>query len=384
MASFALIELAKRAVSHPNTAAFTKRAMTAKEGEWGSSPPFWSIVVLYATIMASVIGIGLLSYMLQSVITTLCMVESPVAAITVSPSNHESGDKEEKEGLLETGPTITLVNQKPITSSIRGTIKHLVAQGGRWARFRGLAQHFVYACCFGMVAQFLAALLYKVPGSPILVAGLSGAAVANLHAAWSHKVVSMPSNKSLWHRIPSRKQWKTLAFPAAVEAAMPYVAIYMIIGFSMLLGLDKLDEKHSQQYTGSQWACLIVRLIAFFVFSMFALIFLCVPAIVTLIRIEASILPEDEDTIVPFDRTFGGKVVERMMGGTGVVTFLDAWRSFNWEARRRLVKLFVKINCIISGLTFVACHVILFVVIVCMGPDTFKLMAELVRNAAAQ
>lgn len=316
--------------------------------------------------------------MLQSVVTTLCMVESPVAAITVSPSTHESGDKEEKEGLLETGPTITLVNQKPITSSIRGTIKHLVANAGRWARFRGIKQHALYGFSFAMVVQLIGASLpTTLSGQPILVTGLAGAVVANLHAAWAHKVISMPTTKSLWQRIPSRKHWTRLALPAALEATVPYISLYMIAGFGMLLGLHKLESEDVAEYNCKQWTSLIMRIIAMVVFSIFTSLFLCLPAIVTLIRIEASILPEDEDTIIPFDRTFGGKVASTLMGGTGMVGFLDAWRSFNWEARRRLVKLFVKVFFIMAGLIFIVAHVLMFELFAIMGPSVGKLMAQM-------
>ena len=314
--------------------------------------------------------------MLKEVVTTLCMVESPVAAITVSPSTYESGDKEEKEGLLESGPTITLVNQKPITSSIRGTIKHLVANAGRFARFRGFKIHALYAFLFSLVAQFFTAALPRVPGQAVLVAGLSGAALANVHASWTHKVVSMPSEQKFWQRIPAKSNWKTLALPAAIETAMPYVSIYITCGFAMLMGLNKLDDEIVAEYSGYQWTMLIFRVVALVVLAITCTLFLCLPAIVTLVRIEASILPEDQDSIVPFDRTFGGKVASKLLGGTGVVGFLDAWRSFNWEARRRLIKLYVKVFFILAGLVFVIVHVLAFEVFAIMGPALGKMLAQ--------
>ena len=67
------------------------------------------------------------------------------------------------------------------------------------------------------------------------------------------------------------------------------------------------------------------------------------PASVTLKRVQASLLPEEFDSIVPFDRTFGGKVQPQVTGGTGVVSMLDAWKTFDWAARFRLVKLYAKI-----------------------------------------
>jgi hypothetical protein len=370
-------ELARRGLAHPNAVSFVKRAVAIRAGEGEIELPTWGVVLIYVSFVVIAVFITLVSYMLKEVITTLCMVESPVAAITVSPSTHESGKKEEREGLLETGPTITLVHQKPITSNIRATIKHLVANAGRWARFRGFRIHFLYAMSFGIVSEIIAAIVPRIPGQVILIAGLSGALLANLHASWTHKVVSMPSQKSLWQRIPAKSSWKTLALPAAIRSAMPYVSLYLTCGVAMLLGLHKLDQENVREYSGAQWASLIVRMITLFVFAISCTFFLCLPAIVTLIRIEASILPEDEDTIVPFDRTFGGKVVSKLLGGTGVISFLDAWRSFNWEARRRLIKLYIKIFFILAGMFFIFTHVLVFEIFVVMGPAVGKFLAQL-------
>jgi hypothetical protein len=316
--------------------------------------------------------------MLHEVITTLCMVESPMAAITVSPSATTPSDKEdsdEKETLLETGPTITLVSQKPITSSIRGTIRHLVANAGRFARFRGYRIHILHTLLAGIVTTFFSGALAGVPGQAVIGAGITGAALANIHAAWTHKVVGMPTEKSLWQRIPSKSHWKTLALPAAIASVMPYISIYLTCGVAMLLHLHKVETENIQSC--AQWMGLVARFLAIFVFAITCTLFLCLPAMVTLIRIEASILPEDEDTIVPFDRTFGGKVVSQMMGGSGVVGFLDAWRSFNWEARRRLIKLFAKTFFIMMGVILVLVHVLVFEVFAIMGPAVGKFMAQM-------
>jgi hypothetical protein len=314
--------------------------------------------------------------MLNEVITTLCMVESPVAAITVTT---ETGDKEEKEGLLETGPTVTLVHQKPITSSIRGTVRHLVAHAGRFARFRAYKIHLVHSVAFAIVSTFFSAALPEVPGQPIVVAAISGAAVANIHAAWTHKVVSLPTNKSFVQRLPTKANWKILAPPAAISAAMPYISLYLICGVAMLMGLHKLDQENFGAYTGVQTACLVIRLLVTVVLAITCTLFLCLPAIVTLVRIEASILPEDEDTIVPFDRSFGGKA-----SVAGKIGFLDAWRSFNWEARRRLIKLFAKVFLILLGAMFAVVHVLIAEAFIVMGPQLGEVLSQARADGWAQ
>ncbi|KZM28473.1 uncharacterized protein EKO05_0006025 [Ascochyta rabiei] len=375
----------RRALTHPTTVGFVKRAVSNGEGEGegdgeGVQIPVWGIVLLGVSFYAAIIAMSLLSYMLKEVIATLCMVETPHAAITVSPSE-EPASKDEKEGLLETGPTITLVHQKPITSSIRGTIKHVVANAGRFARFRGFKIHALYSLVFALAVNFFSAFFFSLfptglPGQAVIVSALAGAAVANVHAAWTHKVVSLPSEATFWQRIPGKAHWKTLAPAAAISTAMPYISLYLTGGVAIFLGLHKLDQDNLEQYTRGQWMCLAARVLATIVFAIFTTLFLCIPAIVTQVRIESSILPEDQDTIVPFDRTFGGKVVSQMLGGSGKIGFFGAWRSFNWEARRRLLKLYVKIGAIMMFAMFVVGHVLAFEVFAVMGPQLGEFLAK--------
>lgn len=383
-----LLELARRAVSHPHTATFVKRAVAIQHGEGEKvEVPIWGAVLVYLTMVVGVLSFTLMSYMLNHVIVSLCMVESPAAVITVTPSTHEPSVKEgEKETLLETGPTIELVNQKPITSSIRATIRHLVDNGGRFARFRGYRIHILYSMLSSLVFTFFNGALEFLPGQAVLSAAITGAILARVHAAWTHKVVSMPSEQSFWKRIPNRSHWKTLALPAAIESAMPYISMYLTVGLIQLLGFTgKWDEhKRGEPVTCGQKIATVASVLAVVIFAISCTLFLCLPAMVTLARVEASILPEDQDTIVPFDRTFGGKVVSKLMGGTGVVGFLDAWRSFNWEARRRLIKLFIKNFFILAGLFLVILHVIAFETFVVVGPEVGRLMSQAKHDAMTQ
>ena len=80
--------------------------------------------------------------------------------------------------------------------------------------------------------------------------------------------------------------------------------------------------------------------------ALLATFLIFVPAAVTLTRMQASTLPDEDEPIVPFDRTFGGKVQPRILGGTGAVSMLEAWKTFDWNARVRLLKLYAKIMAI--------------------------------------
>ena len=95
-------------------------------------------------------------------------------------------------------------------------------------------------------------------------------------------------------------------------------------------------------------------------FLMLALFLLIqIPASVTLVRVAASMLPEEDETIVPFDRTFGGKTTPAIIGGQGKIGLVEAWRSFPWSSRMRLVKLMIKVALIVM-----ACWILFTIVLV--------------------
>jgi hypothetical protein len=112
-----------------------------------------------------------------------------------------------------------------------------------------------------------------------------------------------------------------------------------------------------------------------FIVGVVVAILVRIPAVVTLARVQASLLPDSEETIVPFDRTFDGKVVPEIVGGSGVIGMLDAWKSFGWSSRISLLKVFAKIWAIEAALFA------LFVIT--LGVELFVFMPELVDAMVA-
>ena len=83
-------------------------------------------------------------------------------------------------------------------------------------------------------------------------------------------------------------------------------------------------------------------------------------------------LPEEDDSIVPFDRTFGGRVEPELVGGTGCVGMLDAWKTFDWAARIRLIKLYVKVTALQIATIFFFIGVLVGELKLIMGDDLDK------------
>jgi hypothetical protein len=358
--------LARRGIEHVARRAVWINGKEAPEFE----VPKWGVAVMSLTMVLFVVFMSSLEYTLKNVIATLSMIDAPTATITITPSEHESLDT--KEPLLETGPTVTTIRVKPLTSSIRGTLKHLVATAGHLSRWRGLPLFMLYGLSFFFTASVIEAFLPRFPGSEMIISAATGALLANLHAAWTHKVIAMPTSKGLTSLVPGRPAWKALALPAAVHNSVAYLSVYIIQGFVIVLGFNKYTGEDWTNYDAGDCAVVLSKFAAVLAAAVFCGLFIVLPATVTLIRVEASLLPEEEDTIVPFDRTFGGKVLPRVLGGTGAISFIEAWRSFNWEARRRVLKLYVKITAIMTVIMLIFAHVMVFEVWAIMGPAVQK------------
>lgn len=87
---------------------------------------------------------------------------------------------------------------------------------------------------------------------------------------------------------------------------------------------------------------------AFFAFVLFLGLFvgIQIPALVTMVRVAASMLPEEDETIIEFDRTFQGRTTPEIVGGQGKIGIVEAWKSYPRNSRVRLLKLMAKVAAI--------------------------------------
>ncbi|KAF2092113.1 hypothetical protein K490DRAFT_53260 [Saccharata proteae CBS 121410] len=337
-----------------------------------------AIVVIGATMVFFTLMYASIQYTLRHVITTLCMIETPASSMTISVSEHSEPDapltKEDKESEAFLGrdlETVTIVNPKPITSKIRNTLKHMTAQAGFASRWRGLPYAMLYWLIVGTNSNILTQVLPVFPGRQLFVSIFWAILSARLHMFWTHATIAAPSNKGFLQRM-SVSGFKALVLPTVVyegaSVAVFFLGIFMAGAFNA--DFQKLSEHVSRDDKSDAPATLVIyaKVAGAILIMLGACLFVVLPARVALTRVEASMLPEDDDTLVPFDRTFDGKVVPKVVGGTGAVGFADAWRSFNREARSRLIKLYLKIFLISTTFILVAVHVIFFEAWAFAGP----------------
>ncbi|KAF3062375.1 hypothetical protein GL218_04180 [Daldinia childiae] len=306
----------------------------------GYEMPGWGWGLILLDIIVFLPLFMTVNYTLQHVFPTLAIVEdpSPPAYEPVSLNDDAQSLAEENAPVADEaargGSQARLV-----TSSVRSTYRTLTAISGFRSLFRGLACYFALTFSSSVVFGILSSTF--VPS--LIAAPISAVALVQVYTAWTHIVISAPSSKTFWQRLPPfKKAFQATALPVVMfffaKELSTFVPKMLAYGMSMNLPDPKQPGVIPEGDKNDIWKAVLVLLLA-----LVMNIFLVIPTQVILTRVQASLLPDEDDTIVPFDRSFQGKVEPAIVGGKGFVTIKDAWQSFPRASWIRLVKLYVKI-----------------------------------------
>lgn len=286
------------------------------------------------------------------------MIESPTEAITFEPLSTEDPDSIK-------GPEIEIsLKPQPITASFRASIRLLQNVGGFAGRFRGFGIYVARSIAIQIVSGILNLMLHRALAGLIAIV-----ACAQLSLAWTHIVISEPSPKRWFKRLPPAKTWRVVALPTAMLALAEQASVFIPVSIAIATGMTD----NPANLTPHEKSILGVKVAGLTVLGLVLAFLLIIPANVTLTRVQASILPDSDETIVPFDRSFGGKVVPEIVGGRGV-SIRDAWATFDWASRVRLVKAYAKVLAMQTAITalFAVCIAVQLLAIV--GKDFSKLI----------
>jgi hypothetical protein len=317
-----------------------------------------AMILLGSTFFAFFVFASSIEYTIRILMGHLAMIESPepttVQIFTPASSVGDKKEDFESQGLLEVElEASTVTSSKPITTSIRRTSRHLKSVGGFTAKWRGAGIFMVYTILTHIVAIVLNKTIMRAIPFGSTVANVAACLMASrLHCAWTHKIISMPSAKKLWERRVSRAQWKQLLVPTALSvlardmSARTIMCTFAFTGnMANRLGGDKIIPG---------WAAAILSVIPGAITAVLLAVFVMLPAYAALVRKEASLLPEEEETVVSFDRTFNGVLTHV----SDTLSYKEAWKSFSGEARRRVIKLYIKFFFITAAIMFAMIHVI--------------------------
>ena len=312
------------------------------------------------------------------------MIETPTATAFTTTSEDDTVDVDapllseeqasEKQNLKALEQDLFLVKQPPITGKLRTAVRHLRSVGGRWARFRGLHVALFFGLCHSLVVGLVAPMSMGPGLMRPLVSILATVALCRIQMVWTHVVISNPSTKSWYRRFPTWKAAKNIVLPTAVYATAQQAALYVSIGL-VSFAQDQFErpEIYGENPTKVRKFALI-QLVLAIVLAFSTLVCIVIPAEVTLKRVQASMLPEEDESIVPFDRTFAGKVKPEILGGTGAVGMLDAWKTFGKEGRIRLIKLYAKVMAMNIAMTVFFAITVVAELRLVMGDDFNKLV----------
>lgn len=318
------------------TGTLMRRGTEAAIGSFQDKKPDQPHGGLVALFVISVIVLGFIFWSIEytygMVIATLAAVEDTNPDIYVRIASNPDPNKPDDEDAELATPT----PPKPITSKLRTTVQHLRARAGFWSRFRGMGMFMAYVGLNGFLSAWVPVSTTSFIGQFFVQSFLS-VALATWQMAWVHIVITEPSPKRFYQRIPSYKTWIKIAPAAALENVLTSAAFFLPMSlasffgwFDTTLGDDVPPMVTLYRFMGAS----VIPAILAFLISM--------PARVIFIRVAASMLPEEDETIVPFDRSFGGKVSPAITGGSGKIGLMDAWTTFDWAARVRFAKVIGK------------------------------------------
>lgn len=325
--------------------------------------------------------------------SSLAMIE-PSSTTTIIESKTASPpytEFDEKDLLLDNADAepsdleITMLEHKPITAKIHTTIGHLHRVGGFFARWRGMGMSILYnlthACVNSLVSELFG---FGLIGSSATYV-LSSVMLARMHMAWTHAMIAYPNSKRWFREVPAIKSCRPVYLSAFVYAAAEQVTLILPLAVAFAVGVIGPHAEAQRQAvlaSGCPRAMLLLSLRYLAVPATYAIVGLAVlfPASVTLTRIEAALLPEGEEPIVPFDKSAVMGGIDSSARGASRRMFVQAWRSFDRASRWRLVKLYVKMAFAQFVVILVTVHLIIFQLYV-LGAER---MAIFFRSASAQ
>ncbi|KAI9847567.1 MAG: hypothetical protein M1837_002141 [Sclerophora amabilis] len=302
----------------------------------------WKYAILIATALVFVTCLGTIHYIYQQVVMTLVMVEShPTDSILVSTPAATSDKK-----TTDIEAEVVVAHPEPLPLNLFRTMGDLRSRAGRMAPFRGVSLWvFSHMMQYSAGRFFTAILPLSSPWSYHLGAICAALLVGRLRLTWTHVVVSEPSSKWWSNRMPSFRVYKSVLAATAIFAVANQLQDLIVGNIRLAIGLDLVSQHpaspvafRSEAFT--DWSFQVLNPA---VASLLVFVFLQVPARLVLTRVQASTLPDEDETIVPFDRSFDGKVVPAVLGGSGALSLKDAWNSMDWKVGRRLAVVYAKI-----------------------------------------
>lgn len=334
--------LIKRAVEHVNN--FRAQSEPAK--------PVLPFVesTLFLVLLFSGAFYFIIWHYITTIFMTLTVVEAaPSVSLNIDPARALLAGQDEESVVVE-------ARKNRVTSGVRSTFRHLRAQGGFYAPIRGIGSTVVYSFFYIIIMAFGAAIASIVVGESI--GRLAGVAIATVATAkWDMaltqlRIASPESNKIAENRNVF-KRGKHLVMKAvkptivALTLNRLYQEAFNVIatGFVPKKGDPAFEKPYTVHFKSdgtrdieygkiSNWFYVIA---AIFYVGYIAVV---LPAKAVIVRMQASGMSTEDDTIVAVDKTFG---VEAAGEKERTLTFCEAAKTFSKEDIRSIIVMGLKL-----------------------------------------
>lgn len=238
----------------------------------------------------------------------------------------------------------TPTSSNAVTSQRSFARRHLHIERESWSIFTGLDVFIVYMLLTGVILA-LAKPIFAQEGAAFPVFVISrlslGLILTNIHTAWVHTVISKPTKKTIWQRIPSWREWFKILPVASLDIVLPscvhYMATILLVSFRDVM-FAVLSSQACEKIPSTLATC---GNIAFFAIPIVSEYLASIFTGALYVRVAASILPDNDQSVVPFDRTFGGRARKE----THCLSILDAFRSMKVQNWYRYLKIVWEVFC---------------------------------------
>ncbi len=308
-------------------------------------------------------------------IGTLAVTEASQAVFL--PDRRPSQASEDKD-YKKSDDLAIITEERYVTSSLRASLRHVYRIAGVTSFLRGMAVNLCYVVTTGMfMTSIIVPIKLKAFGTDQakITQGIAGNkwrmvlaeyaaefACVLLLCSWgavhTHIIITPPTLRIWYRRLPPFfKTVKTVWLAEMAGLVAHTIAFELPVNIYRQAGIYDRTAYLGPLASGNALLLRRLTFVAIWAAAQLARVELVVPSGVVLARIQTSLLADDEDTVIPVDRSFGTAGAGREKQGVkgfmppppGILAqaraplgFLQAWRSYGLKERKRILLLYAK------------------------------------------
>jgi len=332
-------------------------------------PPAWAPLLILADFFLFVPLWLFVGYTICAVLPALAMVEDenpPAYEPLATTGDHADRSDLENHSTNKNATTPAPIGSRAVTASFRQTTRLIRSgPGGVGGFIRGLPVFVFNSVALLVLQSFFWVILPTSLGMIAFV--LASLLLVQFSTAWVHTVMTPQSPLPFWRRLqPFGRVFEATWRPTLLSMLAHAIGTMAPLLVVSTVDFGRVPQPGEAPDGALAWKSLLL------VASGLLQVFITIPADVILTRIQASLLPTDHETIIPFDRTFEGRVEPEIVSGKGWASVTDAWKSFTPSAWRRLVLMYAKILLVTIGAWIITFAVLVPEAIIIMLNSTEK------------